>query len=99
MHSSSSKTARPANATGRVLRQTLHGKSPTQRAQIAAALASGQVRLIDPLPAQAGRLVDRGRASGALYSDPHVDRLIQRIGADRIMVGLERATRPPVSAE
>jgi len=97
-------TSRSTNASGPNLRKLLRGKPPRIRAVAAAKLVTGEWLFTRPLPAQAARLcrVTPALVSKALgrpprrRSDHELDRLVIRLGADRVLAPLDRITRPVI---
>jgi hypothetical protein len=99
-------TAAPAReaalpTTTRELRRRLRGQPARIRASAAAKLASGTWPHV-PSPAEAARIVETHarlvhRALGRQHkplTDVEIDRLVERIGPDRLMAALDRLTQP-----
>jgi len=92
----------PIHTTGRNLKRLLHGKPPRVRAQAGAKLVRGEFAYCAPTVAQAARLV--GASAQRIHallghqpkpaSDAQIDRLIAKLGAERVMAALDRYTRP-----
>lgn len=95
----------PIHTTGRSLKKLLHGKSAQVRAQTGAKLVRGEFAYDSPTVAQAARIV--GTSAQRIHAelghapkpptDAQIDRLIARLGADRIMKALDRFTAPRFS--
>jgi hypothetical protein len=95
--------------SGPALRRRLHGKSPQERARLAAQLVRLKVVFADLSPAQVARLTraNPGAVSGALGNagkrgprDSTLEHLIKRYGADTLMRAVDRITAPTrVAAE
>jgi hypothetical protein len=95
--------------TGVALRRLLHGKSPQERARIAARLVKYKVALEDLSLAQIARLteanpgsvsIELGNAGKRGARESTLDRLIRKYGADTLRRAVNRATAPTrVAAE
>jgi len=100
--------AKQIRATGRNLKRLLHGKPPRVRAQVGAKLVTGEFAYVNPTPAQAARIAECPAqlihvALGHQPkppSDAKLDRMIARLGPDRVLKSLDRLTQPSrVAAE
>jgi hypothetical protein len=89
---------------GPALRRMLHGKTSTERAQIAAQLIEHRVGFVDLSPAQVARLVDTnpgcvsivlGHAGTRGPRNKTIERLVKKYGPDVLMRALDQATTPP----
>jgi hypothetical protein len=96
----------PIRATGRNLKRLLHGKPPRVRAKAGAKLVNGEFAFTAPTVPQAARLV--GCPAQLIHaelghrpkppSDVQIDRLVAKLGADRVMASLDRLTKPSLLA-
>jgi hypothetical protein len=94
--------------TGRALHRALRGKSPKERACLAALLIERKVALEDLSPAQVARLcganpgavsVELGNAGKRGPRDSTLNHLIKRYGANTLMRAVDRATTPMSAME
>jgi hypothetical protein len=92
----------PIRTTGRNLKRLLHGKSARVRAQAGAKLVRGEFAYEAPTVPQAARIVGTSaqRIHAALGHQPkpptdaEIDRLVAKLGAERVMAALDRWTEP-----
>jgi hypothetical protein len=94
--------------SGLALRRLLRGRSPKERARIAAMLVTNGVAVIDLSPVQAARLagVEPAYLTDALGHrgsrgprDKTIDHLLKHYGAATLMRAVDRATAPQIAAE
>ena len=97
---------RPLTTNGRGLRKLLHGKPANVRTHIAIKLVTGEWQVGRLLPAQAARLcrISPPRLTEALgrpprrRSDRDIDRIVIRLGIERVWTSIDRLTRPDTPA-
>jgi hypothetical protein len=94
--------------SGPALRRLLRGRSPKERARIAAMLVKHGVAIIELSPVQAARLVGvepayltgpLGHRGSRGPRDKTINHLLKHYGAETLMRAVDRATAPQIAAE
>jgi hypothetical protein len=101
LHSSPPFTSQPPPTGLKALRRMLRGQPAKIRGKVAAQIVTGEWPY-QPSPAEAARIVEtHARVVHAALgrhpkpvSDAEIDRLVKRIGPDRLMAALDRWTQP-----